>query len=137
MSLVNTHTPTYLPTYEGIVQLFLVWRFVFQPYTLRCSFPELNNKGEWAKHSYFEHFDQFTIFEDTVERIDVRAVTPQAFIDSYESLYKPVVITHVQETWKANEKWTLEVLFSRHSAPQTCSNTAEKIGTCGICLLID
>ncbi len=49
------------------------------------------------------------IQRDTVERISINEFTPKQFIDSYEKVYKPVVITDAQNSWLAREKWTLEV----------------------------
>jgi histone arginine demethylase JMJD6 len=46
---------------------------------------------------------------DTVERIHVKEVSVQEFIDKFEAPYKPVVILGSQEEWKASYKWTLEV----------------------------
>lgn len=41
-------------------------------------------------------------------------VSPEEFIDKYEKIYKPVVITGVQTDWKANHKWTQERLAKKY-----------------------
>lgn len=59
------------------------------------------------------HCKKFNIdvHRDNCERIDVNKISPEDFIEKYEKLYKPVVITGVTDNWKANYKWTLEVCF--------------------------
>lgn len=69
----------------------------------------MNDKGAWYQLGYANRFDNFTKVKDNVERIHVKDVSPQAFIEKYEKPYKPVVIQGIQENWDAHQKWTLEV----------------------------
>lgn len=46
---------------------------------------------------YVDNFvDEFTKFEDNVDRIHVRDVNCDEFIEKYEKIYKPVSILGVQ-----------------------------------------
>jgi len=57
-----------------------------------------------------KHFDiSPSLVKDNVERIDVRKVSLEEFREKYETPYVPVVLTHVQDNWLAEQKWTLEV----------------------------
>lgn len=51
---------------------------------------------------------------DTLQRINVNLESHQEFIEKYEKLLKPVVLTHVTDTWLAKEKWTLDGLLKRY-----------------------
>lgn len=77
-------------------------------------FTELNDKSSWTLLNYAGRFNDFKQFNDNVERIHVRDVDCQEFIDKYESIYKPVVIQGLQDGWKAQEKWTLERLAKKY-----------------------
>lgn len=46
--------------------------------------------NSWSELNYAEKFEQFTQFEDNVERIHASDVDCQEFIDKYEKHYKPV-----------------------------------------------
>jgi hypothetical protein len=71
---------------------------------------ELKCDEEWHRYNYFKTFDlSIENLPDNIERIDINQVTPEAFIENYEKLYKPVIITNSQNDWQAKEKWTLEV----------------------------
>ncbi|KAK3602615.1 hypothetical protein CHS0354_034198 [Potamilus streckersoni] len=78
--------------------------------------PELcSDKDGWYKNNYAETLDlSKETIHDNVERIDVRKVLPEEFIEQYESRYKPVVLTHVQDNWQAVEKWTLHRLQKKY-----------------------
>ena len=52
---------------------------------------------------------------DSVERVSALHVSCEDFIDQYERVYKPVVITDVQKDWPAREKWTTCVSY-KHKA---------------------
>lgn len=44
-----------------------------------------------------------------MDRIDESKVSTEEFIEKYEKPYKPVIIQGVQNGWKAQYKWTIEV----------------------------
>lgn len=76
--------------------------------------PELADKAAWVQLEYHRKFDKFREFEDNVERIHVKDVSPQEFIDRYESIYKPVVIKGITDGWRAQYKWTPERLAKKY-----------------------
>lgn len=76
--------------------------------------PELNDKGDWTQLGYAQRFDPYKLVKDNVERIHVKDFSPKAFIEKYESIYKPVVILGIQDHWKAKHKWTLEKLAKKY-----------------------
>lgn len=41
-------------------------------------------------------------------------MSPEEFIEKYEKIYKPVVITNAQTNWKANHKWTHDRLAKKY-----------------------
>lgn len=51
---------------------------------------------------------------DTLQRINVNLASRQDFVDNYENLLKPVVLTHVTDHWPAKEKWTIDGLMKRY-----------------------
>lgn len=79
------------------------------------SFSELNDKdgNGWTKLNYAGTFElDLNSVKDNVERIHVKDISPDVFIEKYEKLYKPVVISGCTDHWKARYKWTLPVSFS-------------------------
>ncbi|XP_022115711.2 bifunctional arginine demethylase and lysyl-hydroxylase PSR [Pieris rapae] len=76
--------------------------------------PELVDKHQWTALKYASNFEEFLKCNDTVDRIDASITSPQLFIEKYEKIYKPVVITNVQTNWRANHKWTLERLAKKY-----------------------
>lgn len=80
----------------------------------RKSRPELNDKGDWFASKYADKFDEFRNFEDNVERINANDVDCEEFIENFEKPYKPVVITGLQDEWKAQQKWTLHHLTKKY-----------------------
>lgn len=78
-------------------------------------FAELSSTQTWNELNYAKNFnEEFTLFEDNVERIHAPDVDCQDFIERFEKHYKPVVITGLQENWKAQSKWTLERLAKKY-----------------------
>lgn len=69
------------------------------------------DKTAWTQHGYIKKFDKFTKFVDDVDRIDESKVSCVEFIEKYEIKYKPVVVQGAQRDWKAQYKWTIEVIF--------------------------
>lgn len=63
------------------------------------SISELSDKGAWVALNYVNRFSEFKEFDDNVERIHVKDVSCQEFIDRFEKLYKPVVIEGMQVTY--------------------------------------
>lgn len=57
---------------------------------------ELGEKGAWTAMDYANRFDNFWKFDDNVERIHVKDVNCDEFIELFEKLNKPVVIEGVQ-----------------------------------------
>lgn len=78
------------------------------------SITELADKYQWTALKYATNFDEFLKCNDNVDRISENEVSPDEFIEKYEKIYKPVVITNVQTNWKANHKWTLDRLAKKY-----------------------
>ncbi|KPI95168.1 PREDICTED: bifunctional arginine demethylase and lysyl-hydroxylase PSR [Papilio xuthus] len=76
--------------------------------------PELVDKHQWTALKYAGNFEEFLKCNDNVDRININEVPQELFIEKYEKIYKPVVITHVQTNWKANHKWTLDRLAKKY-----------------------
>ncbi|CAH0405130.1 unnamed protein product [Chilo suppressalis] len=76
--------------------------------------PELTNKQQWTALKYAENFEEFLKCNDNVERVDSNKVSQEDFIEKYEKIFRPIVITNVQTHWKANHKWTLDRLAKKY-----------------------
>ena len=75
-----------------------------------CLRLELNDGVGWFVNNYAEKFDlSLDSVHDNVERINVNEVSHEQFVEKYEKLYKPVVITGACDNWKAKYKWNLKV----------------------------
>lgn len=51
---------------------------------------------------------------DTLQRISVKLVSHQEFVERIERLFLPIVLTDVTDSWPAREKWTLEGFAKRY-----------------------
>ena len=58
----------------------------------------------WARTLALDPSD----FEDSVPRVDARALTPEIFEETLAG--QPVVLTNLTESWQANQSWTPELL---------------------------
>ncbi|XP_068626692.1 bifunctional arginine demethylase and lysyl-hydroxylase PSR [Battus philenor] len=76
--------------------------------------PELVDKHQWTALKYAGNFEEFLKCNDNVDRININEVPQSVFIEKYEKIYKPVVITNVQTNWRANHKWTLDRLAKKY-----------------------
>ncbi|CAG9581952.1 unnamed protein product [Danaus chrysippus] len=76
--------------------------------------PELADKHQWTALKYANNFEEFLKCKDNVDRINANEFSEKDFIDKYEKIYKPVVITHTQTNWKANHKWTQDRLAKKY-----------------------
>lgn len=78
--------------------------------------PELENiTNGWDQFHYAQIFDlSHSSVHDNVERIDARFISKEDFIEKYESLYKPVVITNAQTEWGAVKKWSERRLAKKY-----------------------
>lgn len=84
--------------------------------------------SDWDKHKYVETFDLKHDF-DNCERIVFSEVSHEEFVEKYEKLYKPVVITGATNSWIANYKWTIDVsLFCKFSSTNFDFNFVPEIG---------
>ncbi|XP_013411786.1 bifunctional arginine demethylase and lysyl-hydroxylase JMJD6 [Lingula anatina] len=79
--------------------------------------PELSKPGAWEELNYYQTFDldpDPVALRDTFDRIDGQKISLQEFREKYEIPYKPVVITHLTDGWKATAKWTYERLAKKY-----------------------
>lgn len=79
--------------------------------------PELasNNFEQWRCHNYYSKFKLDPAkYKDTVERINFNEVSHSTFVEKFEKIYKPVVITGATDDWKAHAKWTPSRLAKKY-----------------------
>ena len=76
-------------------------------------FTELcTEKHGWYRCNYYDNLKlSKSDVKDSVERVDARTISLEDFVERYEKPFKPVVITHLQDDWLAQQKWTPEVMF--------------------------
>ena len=75
---------------------------------------ELKGDYGWTKHNFVSDFDmslEDTIARDNVQRVDVRQISQDEFVEKYDIPKVPAVLTHVQDHWLARKKWTKEVIL--------------------------
>ena len=84
---------------------------------------------KWSADGYFFKKDvlaknDLPQIQDNIERIHVDDLTVEQFIEKYEIGHKPVIITGVTDTWKANTEWQVNVsklaIKSNLSISETC-----------------
>lgn len=69
----------------------------------------------WNTLRYAEVFDlNPTNVVDNVERINANEVSVEEFVEKYERISKPVVITNLTKDWKASHKWTLSRVAKKY-----------------------
>ena len=66
---------------------------------------------EWSKLGYAQHNFWIDPRLDRIPRIQYQQVSPQEFIDAYESKDIPVVIRGAMDDWKAMTNWSIEVIL--------------------------
>jgi len=73
--------------------------------------PELKGTEGWQGGNWQELFDtSHDAFVDNVQRVDYNTTSCEEFIEKYEKMNIPVVITNSQNDWKASERWKMEKL---------------------------
>ena len=89
----------------------MIYIYIYNLFFLSFFFLELcSDKAGWYKENYAKTFDvSLSSVKDNVERVDASRVSYQEFVEKYEKSYTPVVVTHAQDGWNAETKWTLEV----------------------------
>lgn len=80
----------------------------------RLSRPELSKvSGGWTYHGFAQKFplDSFMVEDPlAIDRIDARNISVDEFRSRYESgLGRPVILLHTQDSWMANQRWTVDV----------------------------
>ena len=79
-------------------------------------FSEISREPDgWTKFDYYRTFDlSLDKVKDDMERVDARKVSTAEFMAKYERTYTPCVVTHAQDNWQANKKWTFPVKIILH-----------------------
>lgn len=54
-----------------------------------------------------------SVFEDTIERVNVNEISVDDFIERYEKGSRPCILTGVTESWQGNTEWQLKRLVER------------------------
>ena len=67
---------------------------------------------------YATYFEEFLNFEDNCPRIDSKVVNVDVFVHNYEQTSRPVVITGLQDDWRANKKWTIDRIAKKYRNQQ-------------------
>lgn len=95
------------------IYLFCIFPFFFRLIWFDCEihWTELNDKGAWTALNYVSKFDQFWKFEDNCERIHVKDVNCDEFIERFEKPYKPVVIEGIQVSFDQIRHFSLFATF--------------------------
>ena len=76
---------------------------------------ELDARRGWNSQGLAKAFEKVKWdFTDNVERVDARSISKEEFVAKYEKPLIPVVLTHVTDTWAAQEKWTAERLAKKY-----------------------
>ena len=65
--------------------------------------------GYWQKQNEILKVNDPEVFTDTIERVDVNALTVEEFIERYERGSRPCIITGVADTWAGNTEWQVAV----------------------------
>ena len=75
--------------------------------------PELKGDYGWKKHNFSNKLDLSpSEIPDNVERVDVRQISQDDFVQRFDKPKIPVVLTHVQDHWMARKKWYSQVSLS-------------------------
>jgi len=73
---------------------------------------ELSKCG-WEVAGYaLQHIEHEPLPPDNIERVDASRMTVEEFVERYERVGKPVILTGLMDQWLAWEKWTLQVCWS-------------------------
>uniref|UniRef100_H2ZH55 JmjC domain-containing protein n=1 Tax=Ciona savignyi TaxID=51511 RepID=H2ZH55_CIOSA len=78
--------------------------------------PELKGEDGWRGHKYQEWFDtSISAVSDNVLRVDAEKLScVKTLLHKYERPNVPIVLLNTQNSWLANQKWTLERLKKKY-----------------------
>lgn len=77
--------------------------------------PELKGDYGWKKHNFSNKLDLSpSEIPDNVERVDVRQISQDDFVQRFDKPKIPVVLTHVQDHWMARKKWYSQRLMKKY-----------------------